>query len=285
VIACLNDQDEIWQVGHFALVGSAQIMSIQKFPLATLQRIRQYIQKSLILPDAEQRLQAAFLNESEPPEPDSLDALGDLFRSGGFSQAVESVAPDTLGGWSISTLNPAAVLPKLPGLRLRPGFRLISYLHRTTTEGTGVVWAIPEALSTTTQLEKALTTTDINHPPKPEGALTDFMEAIEGDRSFSSFLVASVLRRELQELGMLGTRCRWSHHRLIDAVPPQLERQVGADRLKELSPRVRLLPDGRTAVEFFSCRVTPPVAIFRHVDLYPADQYTASSLDRAVTGA
>jgi hypothetical protein len=264
-------------------------MSIQKFPLATLQKIRQYIQKSLILQDAEQCLQAPSLDQSELPEPDSLDQLGDLFRSGGFSQPDEATLTDAQGCWSISTINPAVVLPKLPGLQLKPGFRLIVYLHRTTTMGSGVVWAVPEALSTTAQLEKALTTTDINHPPQPDGALPDFMEAIEGDRSFSSFLIASVLRRELQELGRLGTRCQWSHHRLISTVPPQLEQQVGAsqlkDQLKELSPKVRLLPDGRTAVEFFSCRVTPPIAIFRHVDLYPANQYTASSLDRAVTGS
>lgn len=271
-------------LGHFALVGSAQVMSIQKFPLATLQKIRQYIQKSLILPDAEQRLDIAFSKEDEPPEPTSLDALGDLFRFGGFSQEIGAATPDSQGRWFVSTINPAVVLPKLPGLWLKPGFRIVSYLYRAETEGTGVLWAVPEVLTTTAQLERALTSADVSQPPQPEGALTDFMEAIEGDRSVSSFLVASILRRELQELGRLGSRCQWTHHRLISTVPPQLEQQVGVAQLKELSPRVRRFPDGRTAVEFFSCRIAPPVAIFRHVDLYANDRYAASSLDRAVTG-
>jgi hypothetical protein len=260
-------------------------MSIQKFPLATVQKVRQYIQKTLTLSASEQHPQALPSDWAgvEQPEPESLDALGDFFRFGGFDDS-ELAGAASEAGWFLSAANPAAALLKLPGLHLKPGLRLVSYLYRTETSGRGIIWAVPEALSTTAQLEKALVASNPEQPPQPAGALPDFMEAIDGDRSPASFLVASILRREFQEFGALNQHCNWSHHRLIDTVPMQLVQQVGTDQLKDLTPRVRILPDGQAAVEFFTCRVAPPAVIFRHIDLYPVDRYAANCLNRAVSG-
>ncbi|HEY9640108.1 MAG TPA: hypothetical protein V6C57_06465 [Coleofasciculaceae cyanobacterium] len=260
-------------------------MSIQKFPLATVNKIRHYIQSALVLTETAQQSQVwAGLDETEePPEPESLDDLSGLFTFGGLDPE-EILAPGSQ--WFISTVNPAAALSKLPGLRLKPEYRWVSYLYRDQQEGIGLVFAIPAPLSTTACLEKALTQSrDMTQPPLPEGALGNFMEAIDGDRSAASFLVASLLRRELQEFGALGQRCDWSHHRLIDAAPPQANWRWQGEPLPDLSPKVKILPNGQAATEFFTCRVRNPVALYRHLDQYPIEHYKPKSLDKAIAVA
>ncbi|NJL38193.1 MAG: hypothetical protein HC899_16700 [Leptolyngbyaceae cyanobacterium SM1_4_3] len=257
-------------------------MAIQKFPLVTLQKVRQYIKNTLVLPKSEQRpTWASSKSVEELPEPDSLDALGDLFKFGGaLENHLSSTKPS--GHWSVSTLNPGTSLLKLPSLQLKSGFRLITYLYRAELDGAGVVWAIPEAFGTTAHLEKAIATAGgLDQPPKPEFALTDFMQAVEGDRSPQSFIIASILRRELLEIGTLGQHCNWSHHRLIDSPPVQAKWRWQAEQPRDLSPKVRLLPN-QAAVEFFTCRTAAPVALFRHIDQYLPGQYKPTSVDRVV---
>jgi hypothetical protein len=258
-------------------------MAIQKFPLTTLLKIRQYIQKSLMPAESEQFSQSAITEDVfEIPKPTSLDALGNLFKLGGLAEPELSASA---GRWLLSTVNPASALLKLPGLQLKPQFRLVGYLYRMAGDGAGMVWAVPEDYGTTAQLEQALPKRHSRHqPPQPKAALPNFMSAIEGNRTLPSFLIASILRRELAEFGALGHYCDWSHHRLIDVVPSQLLKQVGAGQLKDLTPRVRSFPTQQVAVEFFTCRVVAPIGIFRHIDLYAVDTYVANSLDRAITG-
>jgi hypothetical protein len=260
-------------------------MSVQIISLEAAQKIRHYIRTVLALPEAENRPRgwSSYQDVDELPEPESLSDLGNLFDFGGTAE--ETIYPSTSEGqWFISTLNPGAALLKLPGLRLKPALRLITYLYRTAEKnGSGVTWAVPEPLSTTAQLEKALLgICDRTHPPQPTGALQDLMEAIEGDRSPASFIVASILRRELHELGALGNSQSWTHHRLIHAPPNQVKWDWQVETPKDLSPKVRNFPDGRAATELFTCRVVAPVAIFQHVDQYYADNYKAVSLNRPV---
>lgn len=271
-------------------------MSVQKVPLQAVQKIRQYIKNVLVLPESENHPKSwsSYGDADELPEPESLSDLGDLFNFGGsIDEAIQ--APNTQGQWFISSVNPGAALLKLPGLRLKPNLRLVGYLYRTAEDGVGAVWAVPESLSTTDRLEQSL----LDHqdaqqfplqgnrdaPPCPVGALNDVMEAVEGNRSPASFVVASILRRELQEFGALGKSCNWVHHRLINTLPAQVSWQWQGDIPRSLDPKVRMFPDGRAAVEFFTCRIVPPVAIVQHLDLYPSVGYTTASIDRAIATA
>ena len=259
-------------------------MSVQKIQLEALQKIRQHIQHGFALPELENypRSQSSYNSEAEFPEPDSLSDLGNLFHFGGLLDE-PTHAPNTRGEWFISVANPGAVLLKLPSLTLKPNVRLVSYLHRQSDEGMGVIWAMPEALSTTAQLEKALTaSSDRTQPPQPKGAFTNLMEAVEGDRSAVSFIIASLLQRELKEFGRFGKASNWSHHRLISAIPTQVQWQWKIEIPRDLSPKVRLFNDGRAAIEFFSCRVVPPVALFQHLDQYSDSHYRATVCDREI---
>ncbi len=259
-------------------------MPIQKISLESLNKIRQHIKTTLTLPESERnpRSPNSLAPDSDLPEPDSLGDLGSLFTFGGADE-LESQAPNTKGKWFISAMNPGDALLKLPGMQLKPGCRLVTYLHRTPTDGMGITWAVPEAMSTTAQLEQAITPNgDPQQPPHPAAALTDVMEAIEGDRAPLSFVIASLLKRELQEFGHLGKYCAWSHHRLIDSLPTQVKWEWRVKPPQDLSPKVLIYPDQKVAIEFFTCRVTAPVAIFQHVDQYPPHQYKAAGADRAI---
>ena len=265
-------------------------MSIQTIPLTALKKIRQYVQRVLVVPESENHPKSAvsFDEVDELPEPESIDQLGDLFNIASpldvaSPLGVEMPAPNNEGRWFVSAVNPGAALMKLPGLQLKQGLRLVSYLYRMTDLGIGVTWAVPEAMSTTVELENALEgAVDDSNPPHPAGALANFMEAIEGDRTGQSFAIASILHREIQEFGRLGERCDWSHHRLIDAVPTQVAWQWKTQMPKDLRAKVRVLAERDVAVEFFTLRVRAPVAIYRHVDRYQASTYNAKSLDRPV---
>jgi hypothetical protein len=254
-------------------------MSIQKLPLAALQQVRQYIQSTIALANTEQKFQAwAMLDDFEDlPEPESVDDLSSVFAFGSLS----AEPTQRSSRWVVSTVNPAAALVKLPGLSLKSGVRMVSYVYQGKDEGLGVVWAVPEALSTTFALEKVLSG-DGSRQPKPGGALDHFMAAVEGDRSPASFMVASILRRELEEFGATGQRSNWSHHQLIDAVPPQAKWQWKGQQPVDLSAKVKVMPDGKAAIEFFTCRVTSPVSIVRHVELYPPQTYIAESQNQAI---
>jgi len=257
-------------------------MSTQRIPLDTLQKVRQYLKTLLALPESENRpLTAALADPALLAEPDSLAGLGDLFRiGGGIDEGIPK--PNNRGEWYVSVMDPGVAFMKLPGLQLRSGYRLATYLYRQGEEGVGKTWAIPEAMSTTANLEKALSNAGTEQePPKPLGCLEDISLAIEGNNSASSYVYASLLRRELQEFGALGKRGRWSKHTLISSIPQQLQWQWQRE-VKDLSPKVGILPDGRTIVEFFTCRVVPSIAIFQHLDQYSAGEYLPKSIDRPV---
>jgi hypothetical protein len=259
-------------------------MSIQKISLEAAQKIRQYISTALKLPDTENQPKTWFAVQAdeEIPEPESLADLGGLFNIGSLVEETSQM-PNTQGRWFISSTNPGGVLIKLPGLQLKPEIRWVSYLYRLDGNGVGIVWAIPEAASSTAELEQALANSgDHSQPPKPDQALANAMDAVEGDRTSTSFIIASLLLRELKEFGTVGKYCNWSHHRLIQTVPTQVEWKWRGDKPKDFSPKIKVLEDGRAAVEFFTCRVTPPIAIFQHIDQYAVGQYHPQSLDRAI---
>ena len=255
-------------------------MSIQKLPLAALQQVRQYIKSTITLTDVDQKFQDwAMLDDFEDlPEPASVDNLSSIFAFGNLS----TEQAHRCSSWGVSTVNPGAALVRLPGVSLKPGMRMVGYVYQAKDDGVGAVWAVPDELSTTFALEKAIATSQASRQPQPEGAFDHFMEAVRGDRSAVSFMVASLLRRELEEFGAVGQRCTWSHHELIDAVPLQAKWQWKHQQPTDMAPKVKIMPDGQAAVEFFTWRGTHPIALFRHIELYPAESYVSKSQNQAI---
>lgn len=260
-------------------------MAFQRYPLPTVQKVSQLIRETLVLPMAETPVKEAAPEDSDSV-PDSLDALGDLFRVG--DELEENLpAPNTEGRWFVSTLDPSEVLGKLPGLWLAPGIRLVTYLRQDKDGGMGITVALPSLLSTTERLESAIESASPDQAPSPMGALPNLMRGIEGDGSLASFLSASIFIREIREFGRFGRYTRWTHHRFVAAVPPRLTWQWRTKMPEDFSPKVVLRPDSEVIVEFYTCRVQKPIALLRHIDRYPPNSYTATNQDQviAVAGA
>lgn len=253
-------------------------MAFQRYPLPTVQKVSQLIRETLVLPEAQAK---GATPEEEDSVPDSLDALGDLFRIGDDLEG-NLPAPNTEGRWFVSTLDPSEVLSKLPGLWLAPGMRLVTYLRQDPQGGMGATVALPGLLSTTERLEAAIESAHADQAPCPLGSLPNLIGGIEGDGSLSSFLAASIWIREMQEFGRFGRYARWSHHRFVAAVPPKLTWQWRTPMPEDFSPKVVLRPDAEVIVEFYTCRVKKPIALFRHVDRYPPNSYTATNQDQLI---
>ncbi|MBE9139387.1 hypothetical protein IQ254_19670 [Nodosilinea sp. LEGE 07088] len=263
-------------------------MSFQRYPLATVQKVSQFIRETLVLPTHEQQPGSASLAndiEDDGPLPDSLNALGDLFRVGDMPE--DNVpSPNVDGRWFVSTIDPAEALTKLPGLWMRPGIRLVTYLRQDTKGGMGSTAALPGLLSTTEYLEEAIEqATEVDQPPQPMGMLTNLMDGLDGDGSLASFLAASIFTREVREFGRFGRYARWTHHRFVAAPPQKISWQWRTKTPEDFSPKVVLRQDAEVIVEFYSCRVQKPVALFRHLDRYPANSYAATTQDQVVAVA
>lgn len=257
-----------------------------QFPITSLHTLRRALKQQLVLPLCEHEPSTA---TEDMPEPDSIATLSTLFRKGGIIHN-EGSTPNASGRWFISTIDAGAALKQLPGISLKPNYGLVTYLYRirraNTSHGGAATWAMENQLSTTSHLEEALRMAgDHNTPPYPEGALSNYMAAITGNLTAGSFLIASVLQRELQEFGRCGTFHRWKHHRLIDSLPKQYNWRWRMEQPKSLVPKVHNLPKGKMAVEFYTCRIVPPVNIFRHIDRYPANSYVAKASNQAIAAA
>jgi hypothetical protein len=261
-------------------------MSFQRYPLPTVQKVSQFIRETLVLPAHEQQPVGAGVEpEDDVPLPDSLNALGDLFRVGDAPED-NIPSPNAEGRWFVSTIDPAEALVKLPGLWIRPGIRLITYLRQDANGGMGATVALPGLLSTTEYLDDAIgkiVTPD--QIPAPMGALPNLMAGIEGDGSLASFLAASIFTREVREFGRFGRYARWTHHRFVTAPPQQMPWQWRTKIPEDFSPKVVLRQDAEVIVEFYSCRVQKPIALFRHLDRYPPNSYTANNQDQVVAVA
>ncbi|WOD38140.1 hypothetical protein [Nodosilinea sp. E11] len=260
-------------------------MSFQRYPLSTVQKVSQFIRETLVLPPHEQQPGTIAVEADEDgPLPDSLNALGDLFRVGDMPED-NIPAPNAEGRWFVSTIDPAEALAKLPGLWIRPGIRLVTYLRQDSNGGLGNTVALPGLLSTTEYLEDAISKVTADQPPAPMGALPSLMAGIEGDGSLASFLAASIFTREVREFGRFNRYARWTHHRFVAAPPPQIPWQWRTKIPEDFSPKVVLRQDAEVIVEFYSCRVQKPIALFRHLDRYPPNTYTANNQDQVVAVA
>lgn len=259
-------------------------MSSQQFPISSLQTLRRALKQQLTLPECEHT--PSVIRADAIPEPDSLATLSNLFRQGGITHT-EGSTPNANGQWFISTVDASAVFKHLPGISLKPNYCLVTYLYRirrsNMNHGGGVTWAMANQLSTTSHLESALQAAgDHGTPPYPEGALLNYMTAVTGNLTAGSFLIASMLQRELQEFGRCGKFHRWHHHRLISKVPTQMNWQWHMEPPRSLIPKVHTLPNGKMAVEFYTCRIVPPISIFRHIDRYQASNYVAKASNQAI---
>ena len=191
-------------------------------------------------------------------------------------------------GWSISKVDPARLVPLFKTLKLKRGFVLRAYQFADGGNGNGIVWALPQDADFPDPNEALKERFGFPRPPKPNRALDNYMEAIEGDGSAVSYISASILSRELQEFGALWHGCDWSLHTVLGADPwttpydeadephipsrPETPWRWEGKRPTDWRPRLSVA-DGKIKVTFYTYSPLGKEGIYEHVDEYRPGEY------------
>lgn len=180
-------------------------------------------------------------------------------------------------GWNIDTSVAQSIVGMFSRLSVREGLRLVTIAARDGIGGNGWTYALPaqSPILTAVQLEVI----DSFPPAPPNDALKQVMDAIEDDGSLRSFVQASILRRELEELGAWWHGLEWSTHSLLDNGPLPRTPEVCAQGEGDFLPS-----EGEPAWEWHSLPPSDwrPMA-HRTRDAVAVTFWTISSLSEAST--
>lgn len=123
-------------------------------------------------------------------------------------------------GWCISEVDPTNVLKVFGALRLKEGYALRAHQYREDGNGDGLVWAMPvdaplldpgNCCSERRRLHP--------HALRPAEALSNLMDAIQGDGTPWSYLEASLFAREIEDFGVFWQGCSKEADVILGADP------------------------------------------------------------------
>jgi hypothetical protein len=135
------------------------------------------------------------------------------------SEAACNDAEGLAEGWSVSDADPMKLLNAFPALRIRKGYCLKAYQYKSDESRNTVVWAVPVGSVFSLPAVCRDTRAGVLEPPKPEGALDDMMQAIEGDGSPWSYMCSTIFARETSEFGAEGQGFSWRTHMILGRDP------------------------------------------------------------------
>lgn len=164
-------------------------------------------------------------------------------------------------GWNKSTADPMLLLNAYKPLRIRSGYVLRAYQYISGEDGNGVIYAMPSDSAFPEPPECESAGARFLHPPLPRHADRSFMSYIEGGDSVRSYMLASILARELLEFGARRHGCSWS-----------LERLIPGDLDVQLPPPAVELDQNGVKVLFSTCDNRGRVV--QYTDTYEFDRYT-----------
>ena len=191
-------------------------------------------------------------------------------------------------GWQKAPYNPMQLLAACKHVRLKDGFTLEAYQYYESTGGNGFVFAIP-ANETLPEPPKGLQLdfSERGHQPTlnhlelgmPKWMRTDADAFLEGDGSPISYFEASILSRELRELGAMWHGCGWSTHLLLTS-EAAVDKVIGGDdatdrkwewgqeKPTDWRPVVRVPDGGCVTAEFYTYSGLGREAIQLHRDTF-----------------
>jgi len=118
-------------------------------------------------------------------------------------------------GWSISERDPELIVKGFSQLSIKEGYKLRAYQYIAGGNGNGIVWAIPSNMELPRPEECNVLTKHFLSPPKPNFALENNMEAIDGDKSPLSYVQSAIVYHELCEFGALWHGVNWGMDRIL----------------------------------------------------------------------
>lgn len=211
-----------------------------------------------------------------------IDRVNDLRKQAREARHVQMVGPD---GWCISEVDPTNLFKVFRTLRLKEGFVLRALQYREDRNGDGFVWAMPvdaPLLDPGNGTERQRL-----HPPlRPAEALSNLMDAIEGDGTPWSYLEASLFAREIDEFGVFWQESLEEAEVILGADPFCTGQQpslvgltAGGDAWRWVEPKPTswepsFQPTNETVrIRFYTYRRMGRESIFRTVDTFRLRQY------------
>ena len=178
-------------------------------------------------------------------------------------------------GWHRDSLDPREVLDRFPELWLLDGWRL-RCAHFKSARGVGCLL--------TAQEKEAEFTLAETFDPSATG--TDPFEAVDGEPGAWSYLISSMLRRELREWGASGAYCRWTKLSPLRADNAERLQSIRDIELpQDLRPEI-VEDNSRVSVRFWSLRrENAQLSVHEHRDLYRPLGFDHESSDRLVAVA
>lgn len=213
-----------------------------------------------------------------------VEALREKVR--GLSQAGMDELPN---GWTKGRGDIKQVVAQFPTLKIREGYKLVSYVFRSDGNGNGVVWALPVDAEFPKPEDCPKLETHFLNAPKPFDAL-EVSEVVEGDGSAESYLQASLMRREIMDYAASWHGLVWTAHAVLDDFPlVRSPNDADFDPLKypttprakwtwkepqptAWAPSVRIDGDRVTVTILTYCGLEKE-RIYRHTDTYRRGKY------------
>ncbi|MDF0728928.1 hypothetical protein PY093_20150 [Cytobacillus sp. S13-E01] len=181
-------------------------------------------------------------------------------------------------GWSRSLGNPENIVIGFSQLGIKDGYKLRAYQYIEGGNGNGIVWAIPSIEELPDPRECNRLEDYFLSPPKPEFALDDFMEVIEGDRSPLSYLQATIAYHELHEYGAMWHGVSWGRDEIL---PVEKEREISSyewemeeEEPKIIEPHFYINNNGNPVVILYTINDIGTVTLNRYEHVFNKDNYT-----------
>ena len=171
-------------------------------------------------------------------------------------------------------------LSRLP-LKLKENYCLHSLLFISGGNGYGEMWAVPtnHSFSIISTLRTQLDSDPKSKPKKPKKALANMMLAFEGDNSAYSYLTASLLFRELNEIHRRWHDIDWNDKTIIDKYPWKLKTPIGKNSdwtmtsiPKQWAPAYFEI-EGERLIQFYSYTGRGYDTVFHNIDRYSKEDY------------
>jgi hypothetical protein len=197
----------------------------------------------------------------------------------------ELVGTDDQGfGWSKSSGNPENIVKGFSQLCIKERYKLRAYQYAEGGNGNGIVWAIPSNKELPDPKECNRLEEFFLSPPKPEFALEDFMEVLEGDNSSLSYLQASIAYHELHEYGALWHGVSWGRDVILPADEDmeirsyhyEWEFEEGESEPEIVDPHFYYNEEGNPIVVFYTINDIGKVTLNRFEHIFNKNNYTLS---------
>jgi len=205
--------------------------------------------------------------------------------------------------WCRVDFDAEALIAVFPSLALRPGYRLLTYYYHSNGNGNGVVMAFPEESDAYQALAAVPAGTPISWAPGEADGPIWPMEVIDGDGSAMAYLSASLLTRELHEVGAewhgvdweerevmaptrtyLAGRSRTAkHNQSLQNLVDELEWPQEKPAIESLAPEVRF-DDQKVQVVFHTFTEMGRQHVTRWTDVYTDSYAPACESEEVAAG-